>query len=110
MVDDAALNDNLNLVQPSAPIKTINIKVKCGIAFAFVFFFFLYRLLYKKYMGQDCVIDKYHQFTYPANRKLYNGWDNTIIGIGQLLMDGWVLFTAIYWYISNYSGLLIARI
>jgi len=29
---------------------------------------------------------------------MYNGWDNTIIGVGQFLMDGWVMFIVFFWY------------
>lgn len=77
--------------------RTISFRTKCVIAFCFSLAYLLYRLLYQKYEGDICKIDKYHEITYEANRKLYHGWDNTIIGIGQLLMDGWVVYTGLYW-------------
>jgi len=70
---------------------------KITLACIFTFAFLVYRIAYKKYMGSACAVDKYHEITYEANRKLYHGWDNTIIGIGQLLMDGWVIFMGLYW-------------
>ena len=98
MIESPDLNDNLTRFEPQPACKIISFKTKCVIAFMFSLGYLLYRLLYEKYTGTLCNIDKYHQLTYAANRKLFHGWDNLIIGIGQLLMDGWVLFTAIYWY------------
>jgi hypothetical protein len=97
MVDESVLNDDVNPPESHSSSKTISLKYKIAIASLFSIGFLVYRLAYKKYMGAACNIDKYHELTYEANRKLYHGWDNTILGIGQLLMDGWVLFMAFYW-------------
>lgn len=97
MADEIIINDALTTDQPPLKTKTISLRIKITIALLFGIGYFLYRLLYKKYTGEACNIDKYHEVTYEANRKLYHGWDNMIIGIGQLLMDGWVLFMGTYW-------------
>lgn len=97
MVDDQVLNNQTNPTEPTFKSKSISLKYKITIAFTFGIAFFIYRLAYKKYIGNACNIDKYHELTYEANRKLYHGWDNTILGIGQLLMDGWVIFMGLYW-------------
>jgi hypothetical protein len=97
MVDDSVLNDDLNQPESDHINQRISIKHKIAIASIFSIGFFIYRLAFKRYMGAACAIDKYHELTYEANRKLYHGWDNTILGIGQLLMDGWVIFMALYW-------------
>ena len=97
MAEDSVLNDDLTRSESEPNNKTLSMKYKIGIACIFSIGFFVYRLAYKKYMGAACNVDKYHELTYEANRKLYHGWDNTIIGIGQLLMDGWVIFMAFYW-------------
>ena len=97
MVDDSILNDDLNQAEPTPKSKLPSLKYKIILASLFSIAFLIYRLAYKKYTGSACNIDKYHEFTYEANRKLYHGWDNTILGIGQLLMDGWVIFMGGYW-------------
>ena len=42
-------------------------------------------------------MDAYQEYTFNINRKLYSGWDNVAIGIGQVIMDGWIVASSIFW-------------
>ncbi len=46
-----------------------------------------------------CIYDTYQEATINANKGLVAGVDNAIIGIGQVLMDGWIIVIGIIWYI-----------
>lgn len=60
MAEDIILNDDLTTTHTQPKNKTISLKYKILIAFIFGLGYFLYRLLYKKYIGNACNIDKYH--------------------------------------------------
>jgi hypothetical protein len=60
MVEDSILNDELTQPQTRLKNTSISLKVKLTVAAVFTISFFLYRLLYKKYIGNSCNIDKYH--------------------------------------------------
>ena len=66
--------------------------------------FVINRIWYESYSGKECFLDNYHELTYGANRKMMEGWDNIVIGIGQLMMDSWVLLIGVYWYDLSNSG------
>jgi hypothetical protein len=69
---------------------------KAIFAFLLSLSFFLYRFLKDK-PNLTCIFDRYHSFTSPINMKLEGGLDNILIGIGQVLMDGWIVFSFIIW-------------
>lgn len=59
--------------------------------------FFVYRFLYPK-QNPQCLNDAWHNFSGDLNKGLdQNGTDNIIIGIGQVLMDGWIVMLIIFW-------------
>lgn len=60
MAEDIILNDDLTTTHTQPKNKTISLKYKILIAFIFGLGYFLYRLFYKKYIGNACNIDKYH--------------------------------------------------
>jgi len=59
--------------------------------------FVCYRFIYESIDTTRAVFDAYQEFTFEINRKLYHGWDNVVIGIGQVMMDGWILSSALFW-------------
>jgi len=58
--------------------------------------FLVYRFLYEP-TNPDCILDRYHVFTGPINKNLEDGFDNVIIGIGQVMIDLWVIICFILW-------------
>lgn len=64
-----------------------------------------YRLAYIRIIV-NCIHDTYLEATYNANRWMYNGADDPILGIGQVLTDLWILILGIIWYAFSYAGLL----
>ena len=60
--------------------------------------FLLYRILAKKH-DPSCLNDAWHNFTASLNNGLDSGGrDNIVLGIGQVLMDGWIVSMCIVWY------------
>lgn len=60
MADDSILNDDISQLSNSSKQKGISLKYKIIVGCVFTFGFLLYRLVYKKYLGETCNIDKYH--------------------------------------------------
>lgn len=60
-------------------------------------FFLLYRFLATK-PGPVCINDAWHNFSSGLNEGLDNGGkDNVVIGIGQVLMDAWIVTAVVVW-------------
>lgn len=67
--------------------------------------FLIYRFFYK---AEDtlCLRDVWHNFTQPLNSALdRDNNDNILIGIGQVIMDFWIVSTCIFWYGLAHTGL-----
>jgi hypothetical protein len=66
--------------------------------------FLLYRFMYKPY-ATECCNDAWHNFTADLNRNLdQDGYDNIVIGFGQVFMDFWIVAISIFWYEHRHSG------
>jgi len=59
-------------------------------------FYLLYRFLYNNQLPL-CYRDAWHDLTYDLNIRLKNGVDDVVIGIGQVLMDGWIVTIILLW-------------
>ena len=71
--------------------------------------FLVYRFIYNIDIP-SCLVDKWHVFTASANNNLdINNNDNIVIGIGQVIMDSWIVLTFIFWYLAINKGLLSSR-
>ena len=72
--------------------------------------FFVYRFLYNT-ETPSCIKDQWHVMTASANKELdHNNNDNSIIGIGQLIMDCWLIITFLFWYSVFKIGSLSLKI
>ena len=92
-------------------IKDIPKRKVLRLLFIAIFFtsFFIYRCLYNTDIPL-CLKDVWHVATASANNGLdYDNNGNIVIGIGQVIMDCWIVLTFIFWYISLKKGLLSSR-
>ena len=74
----------------------IPVAYKIVIAVCFVIGYTIYRTSYVKFDNSKCLQDIYLDATSNANRLLRQG-DNTIVGIGQVMMDTSVVFMTVAW-------------
>jgi hypothetical protein len=66
--------------------------------------FLLYRFIYKP-LPTQCYNDAWHEFTADLNTDLdYGDNGNIVIGIGQVLMDFWIVAISVFWYLCQHSG------
>lgn len=80
-------------------------KLRLVIALTAALGFLLYRFLYYA-ATPNCLRDAWHDLTLPLNKDLADGsgGDNVVIGIGQVLMDGWIFIIVILWYCESNLG------
>jgi hypothetical protein len=73
-------------------------KLRFVLSMTAVLGFLLYRFMYYA-VTPDCIRDAWQEVTLGLNERLANGSgsDNIVIGIGQVLMDGWIFIMGILW-------------
>jgi hypothetical protein len=71
-------------------------KLRLVVAIFSAFCFLLYRFLFHATVP-SCVRDSWHELTSDLNLGLKDGVDDAVIGVGQVLMDGWILVCVGVW-------------
>ena len=71
-------------------------RCKLGVLSLMIVVFFIYRFGFKS-TYPVCLRDRWHNFTERINRALKNGYDDVFIGIGQILIDGWLTGLVVFW-------------
>ena len=79
------------------------------VALCFVIGYTIYRIFYIKFDNSKCYQDTYFDATWNANRWLRNHGANVIIGIGQVMMDAWIIFAGVAWYIFAYLRFVLVK-
>lgn len=69
---------------------------KLPVLLVMIVVFVLYRVGFKS-SNPLCVRDRWHNITERINRALKNGYDDVFIGIGQILIDGWLSGLVVFW-------------
>jgi len=88
----------INFLHTNGGLKS-RYKLRLVIALIATLCFLLYRFMYNA-TTPACLRDAWHDLTLGFNEHLANGsgGDNVVIGIGQVLMDGWIFIIVILWY------------
>lgn len=71
-------------------------KLKLATILVMIIVFVAYRFGFKS-SNPLCLKDRWHNFTQRVNRALKNGYDDVAIGIGQILIDGWLTGLVLFW-------------
>jgi hypothetical protein len=66
--------------------------------------FGIYRIVYQMDLTSSCFRDAGHELLFPLNRLMDRDPDAIITLVGQLLMDGSILFTMLWWYKDDNQG------
>lgn len=76
---------------------------KIFVALCFVIGYIFYRIFYIKFDNSDCLVDTYFEATWNANRWMNDTAGKAILGIMQVMMDSWIIFAGLAWYLFRYK-------